>query len=99
MDFSLPAPRVIRALDQIIEWRGKPEALRCDNGPEYISQALVAWANQQRITLMYIQPGKPTQNAYRTLQSHGTARVARFTFLCFVGSRAEFSHTMALAIQ
>ncbi len=64
VDFSLPAPRVIRALDQIIEWRGKPAALRCDNGPEYISQALVAWANEHRITLIYIQPGKPTQNAY-----------------------------------
>lgn len=64
VDVSLPAARVIRALEQIIEWRGKPAALRCDNGPEYISQALVGWANQQRITLIYIQPGKPTQNAY-----------------------------------
>ena len=64
VDLSLPASRVIRALEQIIEWRGKPAALRCDNGPEYISQALVEWANQRRITLMYIQPGKPTQNAY-----------------------------------
>jgi|TARA_R110000796_G_C14486754_1_gene427311 putative transposase len=64
VDLSLPAQRVIRALDQIIEWRGKPAALRCDNGPEYISQALVEWANRQRITLIYIQPGKPTQNAY-----------------------------------
>jgi len=37
-DFSLPAiRRVIRALDQVIEWRGKLKKLRCDNGPEYIS--------------------------------------------------------------
>jgi putative transposase len=64
VDFSLPAPRVIRALEQIIEWRGKPAALRCDNRPEYISQALVAWANDHRLTLIYIQPGKFTQNAY-----------------------------------
>lgn len=34
VDFSLPAERVIRALEQIIEWRGKPAAIRCDNGPE-----------------------------------------------------------------
>jgi len=61
---SLPALRVIRALDQIIEWRGKPAAIRCDNGPEYISQSLVDWASKNRITLIYIQPGKPTQNAY-----------------------------------
>lgn len=34
------------------------------NGPEYLNQTLVDWANQHRITLLYIQPGKPTQNAY-----------------------------------
>jgi len=61
---SLPSARVIRALEQIIEWRGKPSAIRCDNGPEYISQTLIDWANGQHITLLYIQPGKPTQNAY-----------------------------------
>jgi putative transposase len=54
VDLSLPAQCVIRALDQIIEWRGKPAALRCDNGPEYISQSLVDWANKNRITLKYI---------------------------------------------
>ena len=64
VDLSMPAPRVIRALEQVIEWRGKPSALSCDNGPEYISGTLMSWANQHRITLLYIQPGKPTQNAY-----------------------------------
>ena len=62
--FSLPTQRVIRTLEQIIEWRGKPQALRMDNGPEYINQKLVDWANSKQITLMYTQPGKPTQNAY-----------------------------------
>lgn len=64
VDLSLPSERVIRSLEQIIEWRGKPKALRLDNGPEYIAQSLIDWANQKRITLLYIQPGKPTQNAY-----------------------------------
>lgn len=64
VDLSLPSARVIRSLEQIIEWRGKPAALRCDNGPEYIAQSLVDWANKRQITLLYIQPGKPTQNAY-----------------------------------
>ena len=64
VDFSLPAERVIRALTQIIEWRGKPQALRCDNGPEYISTTLQAWAVQHDIRIEYIQPGKPQQNAY-----------------------------------
>jgi putative transposase len=64
VDVSLPALRVIRALEQIIEWRGKPKAIRCDNGPEYLSGRLVAWAARQQIQLHYIQPGKPQQNAY-----------------------------------
>lgn len=64
VDFSLPAERVIRSLEQIIEWRGQPSALRCDNGPEYISGALQAWAEKKSIRVDYIQPGKPQQNAY-----------------------------------
>jgi putative transposase len=64
VDFTMPSARVIRSLEQIIEWRGKPEAIRCDNGPEYISHTLVDWTVKQQITLLYIQPGKPTQNAY-----------------------------------
>ena len=63
-DLSLPSSWVIRALEQVIEWRGKPAAIRCDNGPEYLSGALVNWAQKNRITLLYIQPGKPSQNAY-----------------------------------
>ena len=64
VDLSLPTTRVIRALEQIIEWRGKPSAIRCDNGPEYISGALLMWAETQKIRLEHIQPGKPQQNAY-----------------------------------
>jgi putative transposase len=64
VDLSLPAARVIRSLEQIIEWRGKPKQLRCDNGPEYISNTLKQWAEEQQIELCYIQPGNPQQNAY-----------------------------------
>lgn len=64
VDFSLPAERVVRSLNQIIEWRGKPQIIRVDNGPEYISGKLMAWAEQMDIHIQYIQPGKPQQNAY-----------------------------------
>lgn len=64
VDFSLPAERVIRSLNQIIEWRGKPYAIRVDNGPEYVSGKLMEWAEKQGIALNHIQPGKPQQNAY-----------------------------------
>ena len=64
VDFSLPAERVVRSLNRIIEWRGKPQIIRVDNGPEYISGKLMAWAEKAGIHILYIQPGKPQQNAY-----------------------------------
>jgi putative transposase len=64
VDLSLPSARVIRALEQIIEWRGRPRVIRCDNGPEYLSGALQEWATRRSIRIDYIQPGKPQQNAY-----------------------------------
>ena len=63
-DLSLPSERVIRTLDRIIEWRGKPAAIRCDNGPEYISGKIKDWAEKHQIDIAYIQPGNPQQNAY-----------------------------------
>jgi putative transposase len=59
----LPSERVIRALKQLIQWRGKPLVIRSDNGPEYISQAIKDWAQEAGIHLQYIQPGNPQQNA------------------------------------
>jgi len=64
VDVSLPSERVTRSLDRIIEWRGKPKAIRCENGPEYISETLAKWACHHGIRLAFIQPGKPQQNAY-----------------------------------
>ena len=64
VDLSLPSERVVRSLDQIIEWRGKPQVIRSDNGPEYISGTFIAWAERRGIRLDHIQPGNPQQNAY-----------------------------------
>ncbi len=64
VDFSLPAERVIRSLDRIIEWRGKPGTVRVDNGPEYSSGKLKEWAERRKITIQHIRPGQPQQNAY-----------------------------------
>jgi putative transposase len=64
VDYSLPTARVIRTLERIIEERGKPARLRMDNGPEFISTTFELWCSSQGIELQYIQPGKPTQNAY-----------------------------------
>jgi putative transposase len=53
-DISLPAERVIWSLEQIIEWKGKPKAIRCYKGPEYISQKLADWAENNGIMLLFI---------------------------------------------
>lgn len=63
-DTSLPALRVIRVLECLQECRGLPEMIRVDNGPEFISSKLDIWCKEKKITLVFIQPGKPTQNAY-----------------------------------
>ena len=64
VDSSLPAQRIVRALEQLVELRGKPQKLRMDNGPELISDTLASWAKNHGIELMFIQPGRPMQNGY-----------------------------------
>jgi len=64
IDTSLPTERVIRTLEQIADWRGYPEYVRVDNGPEFISGKLAAWAERNNVIIDFIEPGKPAQNAY-----------------------------------
>lgn len=64
VDTSLPSLRVIRVLEKLITERGYPANIRCDNGPEFISHKLEEWCAARRITLQFIQPGRPMQNAY-----------------------------------
>lgn len=56
--------RIVRNLNQIIEWLGSHDIIRVDNGPEYVSGLLMEWAEKRGIRIGYIQPGKPQQNAY-----------------------------------
>lgn len=64
VDTSLPAARVVRVLDKLVWLYGLPESLRVDNGPEFVSTTLDAWASTHGVKLDFIQPGKPTQNAH-----------------------------------
>jgi len=64
IDTSICGSRVKRVIEQVIEWRGKPEYIRADNGPEFLSHELVDFCNAQGIRMKYIQPGKPMQNGY-----------------------------------
>jgi putative transposase len=64
VDTGFASRRVTRVLDEIIARRGRPQAIRCDNGPELTSRHFLAWALEWKIDLRHIQPGKPTQNAH-----------------------------------
>ena len=61
---SIPSARVVRVMTQLIEVYGKPESVRLDNGPELTADAFVDWAQEHGVRLMFIQPGKPNQNAF-----------------------------------
>lgn len=61
---SLPSQHIIQFLNDIASQRGYPQQIRMDNGPENISKTMKGWAKNHNVTLKYIQPGKPAQNAY-----------------------------------
>lgn len=63
-DTSLGSGRVTRALDRLIEERGLPENVRSDNGPEFTSRRMLGWAEERKINLVHIQPGRPMQNGH-----------------------------------
>jgi putative transposase len=64
VETSFASRRVTRELDRIVAERGVPEALRCDNGPEFTSRHVLAWAIERKIELVHIEPGRPMQNGY-----------------------------------
>jgi putative transposase len=62
--FSISSERVIKILERQILEKGKPRAIRVDNGPEFISTVMHEWCLEKSIKLQFIQPGKPMQNGY-----------------------------------
>jgi putative transposase len=64
LDHGMSSHYVVRILEDIVRFRGRPGAIRTDQGPEFTARALDQWAYRKGVTLKLIQPGKPTQNAY-----------------------------------
>jgi putative transposase len=64
IDTSLSSYRVVRVLEQLLQTKGKPTRIRVDNGPEFIAEQLSSWCQNHGVELVYIQPGRPMQNAY-----------------------------------
>jgi putative transposase len=64
VDTSFASRRVTRELERIVAERGVPEAIRCDNGPEFSSRHFLAWNLERQIAVVHIEPGRPVQNAH-----------------------------------
>jgi putative transposase len=58
------AHQVVEVLDNLVRERGKPQSLRCDNGPEFAGRMLDQWAYLNGVEIDFSRPGKPTDNAY-----------------------------------
>ena len=74
--------RVITFVTQLLDLHGRPQAIRCDNGPELTSRHFLAWCIEKKIELVHIQPGKPTQNAH-VESFHGRLREECLTLSWF----------------
>jgi putative transposase len=64
VDLSISGVRMPRYLEELCAQRGQPSIIVCDNGPEPTSKAMFFWTQNRSIKLQFIQPGKPTQNAF-----------------------------------
>lgn len=64
VSISITGQQVARFLDQLSEQRKLPNAITCDNGTEFTSKAMFFWSKKTTVKLAFIQPGKPTQNAF-----------------------------------
>ena len=64
VDYGISGEYVTRLLDRAARFRGYPEAVRTDNGPEFTSRAFMAWAEQHGVRHWLIEPGRPMQNGY-----------------------------------
>jgi putative transposase len=62
VDAHIRSPRVIEVLSRLVSEHGAPAYLRTDNGPEFVSRALLSWVTMQGIDTALIDPGKPWQN-------------------------------------
>lgn len=64
VDRHMTREDVIDTLAELFAMRGVPEAIRSDNGPEFISKAIQEWVTRLRIETLYITPGSPWENGY-----------------------------------
>lgn len=64
VDYSFSAEKVVRAIERIIECKGKPQEIRSDNGTEFIAKTFEGFCENSGIKHIRIQKGKPMQNGF-----------------------------------
>ncbi len=64
VDHGMGGQYVTRLLDHAARFRGYPQAVRTDNGPEFTSRAFMSWAQAKGVRHLLIEPGKPMQNPF-----------------------------------
>ncbi len=64
VDVSISGHRLARFLTELMSQRKRPASIVCDNGTEFNSKAMFFWSKERQVKLNFIQPGKPTQNAF-----------------------------------
>ena len=61
---EISSRQVTRVLERVMEARGVPGAIQCDNGTEFTSLYFTEWCRDRGVSVHYIQPGKPVQNGH-----------------------------------
>ena len=64
VDTSISGARIVRVMERLSESHNLPKIIVTDNGPEFTSRAMLSWADENNVRLHFIEPGKPTQNAF-----------------------------------
>jgi hypothetical protein len=91
---------VIRVLEQVVAWRGQPQAIRLDNGSEFLSDHFVSRCADRRIAPRYISAGQAGPEClHRTVQSDLSTRSARCLCIRVAGSGAGDQCTVDAGVQ
>ncbi|MGI8855127.1 MAG: IS3 family transposase [Thermomicrobiales bacterium] len=99
-DFSIKGERVVAVLDRLKARVGLPKRLAADNGPEFISKTLDAWAYRNGVTLEFSPPGKPTDNAFvESFNGHFRAECLDQHWFRVAGGGAANHRGMADGVQ
>ena len=64
VDRSITSEEVVNTLAELFAMRGVPQAIRSDNGPEFVARAIQRWLEKLKIRTLYVAPGSPWENGY-----------------------------------